>query len=539
MPPPRRAVMHSLRGETLEGMRSAFRHAVPTKFNIGRACTDDLPRGDPAIIQVRDSGEVEVTTFGMLAEATTRFANVLRGMGLVRGDRVGIVLAPGADNMVCHLGAQKAGMVALPLAGLFGPDALTYRLGDSAARAVVTCPEFLDKVVEATSTLEDVAVFVTGNAAVVAPVRSFAQDLQGASSRPTGVDTESDDPATLVYTSGTTGQPKGALHAHRFLFGHLPGYELYYDFFPHGDDVSWTPADWAWLGALMDTVIPSLYYGRPVVTAERRGFDPQFAADLMAEHRVTAAFIPPTALRMMRGAGISRTNLALRTIFTGGEALGEETLTWALDHLGAAINEGYGQTEANLLVGNSSKVFAVRPGSMGKSMPGHTVAVIDGEGNRLIGQVGELAALAPDPVFLLRYWGKPEATEEKYRGDWLLTGDLGIEDQDGYLWFQSRKDDVIMSMGYRIGPGEIEESLLGHPAVAHAAAIGIPDDLRGEVVKAFIVLADGHSPSDHLVEELQQHVRTRLAAHEVPRQIEFRDELPMTTTGKVMRRALR
>lgn len=379
----------------------------------------------------------------------------------------------------------------------------------------------------------DVTVLVTG------PGGSFEEALARASDRFRAVDTAAEDPATLIYTSGTTGPAKGALHAHRFLFGHLPSYELYYDFFPQPHDVAWTPADWAWIGALMDAVIPTLYYGRPVVTAERHRFDPEFAADLMAAQHVTAAFLPPTGLKLMRAAGISRSDLSLRAVFTGGEALGEATLAWGREHLGAAINEGYGQTEANLTVGNSSRLFPVRPGSMGKAMPGHTVRVIDEDGRPVVGEVGELAVLRPDPVMMLGYWQRPEATEDKYRGDWMLMGDLGVEDEDGYLWFSSRKDDVIISSGFRIGPGEIEESLIAHPAVALAAAIGVPDEIRGEVVKAFVVLADGLSPSPQLTAELQEHVRTRLAAHEVPREIEYRDDLPRTATGKIMRRELR
>lgn len=524
-------------GLSLEDMRRELEWRIPARFNLGRACTDDLPPHDPAILRVRLDGSLEATSFGELSRATDRFAHVLQGIGIERGDRVGIVLPQCVETVVAHLGAQKAGAVALPLAGLFGPDALAFRLGDSGARAVVTCPEYVEKLVEAAE--PDVVVFVTGDEPVPPPLRSLAEAMAAASDRFAAVDTASEEPATLIYTSGTTGPPKGALHAHRFLFGHLPSFELYYDFFPRAHDVSWTPADWAWIGALMDTVLPSLYYGRPVVSAEQSRFDPEFAADLLASQRISAAFIPPTALRMMRSPGISRDDLVLRAVFSGGEALGEETLAWAREHLGAEINEGYGQTEANLTVGNSSHVFPVRPGSMGRAMPGHEVHVLDEHGVPVIGTLGEIAVRRPDPVMMLGYWGQPDATDDKYRGDWMLSGDLGVEDEDGYLWFSSRKDDVIMSAGYRIGPGEIEESLIGHPAVALAAVIGVPDEIRGEVPKAFVVLHDGHRPGASLVAELQQHVRSRLAAHEVPRQIEFRAELPRTTTGKILRRALR
>ena len=236
---------------------------------------------------------------------------------------------------------------------------------------------------------------------------------------------------------------------------------------------------------------------------------------------------------------MSRDDLVLRAIFTGGEALGADLLAWASTHLGATINEGYGQTECNLVVGNCSSVWRVRPGSMGRALPGHDVVILDDDGSRVVGKRGRIAVRSPDPVMMLEYWGNRVATTQKYEDGWLITGDLGLEDADGYLWFHARADDVIISSGYRLGPGEIEQSLSGHEAVAMCAVIGWPDEIRGEVPAAFVVLNQGWEPSDDLVEELQHHVRTRLAAHEVPRRITFISELPTTTTGKIMRRALR
>lgn len=289
----------------------------------------------------------------------------------------------------------------------------------------------------------------------------------------------------------------------------------------------------------MDALIPAWYYGMPVLTSEEERFDPGAAFDLMADHRVTLAFLPPTALKMMRASGVTRSDLSLRAIFTGGEPLGAEMLEWAENTLGCHINEGYGQTEANLVVGNCASVWPVRPGSMGRALPGHDVVVQDRDGNRLVGQEGEICIRSPDPVMMLGYWRRPEATEEKYRNGWLLTGDLGIEDADGYLWFRSRMDDVITSRGYRIGPGEIEESLMGHPAVAMCAVVGVTDEIKGQVPAAFAVLNSGFEASDRLASELRNHVRTRLAAHQTPAQVTFVDDLPRTTTGKIMRRALR
>lgn len=515
---------------------ASFRWRVPERFNIGVECSDRHPPSATALVVVDENDRSVTYTFGDLSNMSDRLGNGLRSLGIERGDRVGIVAPQSVETGIAHLALYKIGAVALPLASLFGPDALHYRLGDSGARAVICTPSNLDKVLEAVAGLE-CRVIVTGPDRV----GGFAKfdDLMKRGDRSLEIaDTAAEDPAYLIYTSGTTGQPKGALHAHRNLIGHLPAFELYYEYFPRPGDVHWTPADWAWIGGLMDSLLPSWFFGRPVVVGQR-DFDPEWAVDFLAEYHITCSFLPPTALKMMRASGVARHDLDLRAVFSGGEPLGEEMLAWAEDNLGVRINEGYGQTEANLTVGNCASTWPIKPGSMGRAIPGHDVVVLDADGNRVVGEVGELAVRGPDPVFMLRYWNQPEATRRKYQGDWLLTGDLGREDSDGYLWFTSRKDDVISSMGYRIGPGEVEESLMGHPAVANCAVIGVPDELRGQVVKAFVVLRDGYLRSGELVVELQQHVRTRLAAHEVPRQVVFIEDLPKTTTGKTMRRALR
>lgn len=532
---------------TYASLREHFRWRIPTRFNMGVACADSQPPGRPALVAVDAAGRAAVYTFGDLTRRARRLANLLASLGVEKGDRVGVVVPQSLDTGVAHLAIWRMGAVSLPLASLFGPDALAYRLHDSGAKAVITSPDNFDKVREAAPDLE---VLVTG--------RHLDDLLAAASERHQPVDTAAEDPAYLIYTSGTTGPPKGALHAHRSLLGHLPGFECYYEFAdappegradlavlpdrPSGSerhDVIWTPADWAWIGGLMDVLVPAWYFGMTVVTAHH-DFDPEWAADLMVRRRVTLAFLPPTALKMMRAAGISRAaELSLRAVFTGGEPLGEELLSWANTHLGSVVNEGYGQTEANLVVGNCSSVWPVRPGSMGRALPGHDVQVQDEEGNRLIGQTGEICVRSPDPVMMLQYWNRPDATSAKHRRGWLLTGDLGVEDEDGYLWFVSRKDDVITSMGYRIGPGEIEESLMAHPAVAMCAVVGIPDEVRGQVPAAFVVVKPGVTPSDDLAAQLRHHVKTRLAAHEVPRVVRFVDDLPRTTTGKIMRRALR
>ncbi len=511
---------------TYEDLIEGFSYQIPERFNLGAACTDPHPPDSTAVISVAASGEATRTTFGELSGQTSRLAGALTSVGIERGDRVGVVAPQSLDVGIAHLAIWKLGAISIPLASLFGPDALRYRLADSGAKLAIVSAENRAKVVEASPGLE---ILETGT--------RMLEEMSKASPA-TVADTAAEDPVFLIYTSGTTGPPKGALHAHRTIFGHLPAFELYYDFAPQPGDVIWTPADWAWIGALMDVVIPAWYHGMAVLTADQ-DFEPNAAVRLMVDHGVTLAFLPPTALKMMRAAGVDGSGLNLRAIFTGGEPLGEEMLTWAQNELGCPINEGYGQTEANIVVGNSSRVWPVRPGSMGRAIPGHEIQVQDDDGNRLIDEVGEIVVKAPDPVMMLEYWNRPDATDAKFRDGWLLTGDLGREDADGYLWFESRKDDVISSMGYRIGPGEIEESLMGHPAVAMCTVIGVPDEIRGQVPAAFVVLTQGHAPTERLAAELQHHVRSRLAAHEVPRRITFLDDLPRTTTGKIMRRALR
>jgi acetyl-CoA synthetase len=344
----------------------------------------------------------------------------------------------------------------------------------------------------------------------------------------------------MVYTSGTTGPPKGALHGHRVLLGHFPGVEYHHEFLPQAGDRLWTPADWAWAGGLLNVLLPGLALGVPVVARKSEKFDPEEAFALMADAEIRNTFIPPTALRMLRGAGKPKRQLALRTVASGGEALGVETYEWGRAALGLTINEFYGQTECNIVLSSCAAIGVTRPGAIGLPVPGHDVGVIRDDGTLCRpGEQGQIAVRRPDPVMFLEYWKRPDATREKFIGDWMTTGDQGAADEDGYVRFVGRDDDVITSAGYRIGPGEIEDCLIRHPAVALAAAVGKPDPLRTEIVKAFVVLKPGYSASEALAAEIQAFVRTRLSAHEYPREVAFINEMPMTTTGKVIRRLLR
>lgn len=519
-----------------------FRWRVPERYNIGvDICDRHADAGiGTALIHVLGDGTVREVSFTELKRASNRLANVLVGAGLARGDRVAILLPQRPETAIAHIAAHKAGMVSVPLFTLFGEDALRYRLADSGAAALITDRESLPKIAALRDRLPDLKlVLVADEDRDGADWEAFAPALAAASDRFTPVDTLADDPAIIIYTSGTTGPPKGALHAHRVLLGHLPGVEFPQEFFPKPGDRFWTPADWAWIGGLIDVLLPSLHHGVPVVAHRFAKFDPEAAFDFIARHGVRNAFLPPTALKMMRQVPGARCE-AMRSIGSGGESLGSELLDWGRRTFGFTINEFYGQTECNLVVGNCASIMEVRPGSMGKPIPGHEVAIVDADGNPVpAGETGAIAVRRGDPVMFLRYWNKPEATRDKYAGDWMLTGDLGRCDEDGYLHYVGRDDDVITSAGYRIGPSEIEDCLMTHPAVALAAAIGVPDPLRTQAVKACVVLADGHAASEDLKRSIQNHVKTRLAAHEYPRIVEFVDALPMTTTGKIMRRVLR
>lgn len=526
------------------GLVAGFSWSIPERYNIGVDVCDRWAEAEPqrvAIVEVRDRS-VATTSFGALREASNRLAGALRALGIARGDRIGVLLPQSAAVVIAHGAAYKLGAIALPLAGAFGPDALSYRLSDSGARVLVTDAAGLAKVATLRPSLPDLSVVISLDGAAVDAL-GYADLVAGASPNFAAVETEADDPALMIYTSGTTGLAKGALHAHRVLLGHMPGFLMMHDFPPRPGDRMWTPSDWAWAGGLLNATLPSLRLGVPVVARPLARFEPEDAFRLIAEQAITTAFLPPTALRMLRGVADPRGRYdlgRLRNIASAGEALGPETFAWAQAELGLTIGEAYGQTECNLVLAACPSAGVARAGSTGRPVPGHRVAILRPDGSEAaVDEPGEIAVARPDPVMFLRYWNQPEATRKKFSGDWMLTGDTARRDADGYVHFIGRDDDLITSAAYRIGPAEIEDCLNGHPAVAMAAAVGKPDPLRTEIVKAYVVLRGGYSPSDRLAAEIQAFVRTRLSAHEYPREIAFRDHLPMTTSGKIIRRQLR
>jgi acetyl-CoA synthetase len=513
---------------------------IPAQFNIGVDMADKWAAIEPDRVAIiaYDDGEHRTTSFAELALQSNRLANLLVAMGLQREDRVAVLAPQRPETAVAHAAIFKAGGISVPLFSLFGSDALHHRLADSGTRFVIADAEGKAKVQAIGDSLPALERIIDMDD----PADGGWGLVEASSGTFTPVPTRADDPALIIYTSGTTGSSKGTLHAHRVLLGHLPGVEMSHGGLPRPGDCLWTPADWAWIGGLLDIMLPALHHGVPVVAKRFEKFDADEALRLMQDCAVTAAFLPPTALRMLRQVPDpgKRWQLALRSIASGGESLGEELLTWAEREFGIGINEFYGQTECNMIVSSCGSWFPGRPGAMGRPVPGHDVRIIDDAGNVLPpGEEGHIAVRAPDPVMLLRYWNNPAATTEKFIGDMLVTGDRGIADADGFLHFIGRSDDVITSAGYRIGPGEIEDCLLKHPAVATTGVVGVPDALRTEAVTAFVVLREGVEGTALLARALQDHVRSRLGGHQYPRAVHFVAELPMTITGKIVRRELR
>ena len=546
-------------------LHANFRWQVPAQFNMAEVCcrrwaaTPALGR-ETALIADGLHAPARHHSRAELAEAANRLSNLLRGLGVQRGDRVAIVLPQRFETAVAYMAVLQLGAVGMPLSQLFGPEALAFRLQDSEAVVAICDEATLANVLSVRAECPALRQVLGVGAAGASADIDWGTALAKVQSRFELVPTLADDPAVLIYTSGTTGNPKGALIPHRALIGNLTGFvcsQNWFGFDPwdasvKSDAMFWSPADWAWTGGLMDALLPSLYFGRPIVGYNGR-FTPEVAFELMQRHGVTHSFLFPTALKAMMKAvpkPRGRYRLKLQALMSAGEAVGDAVFAYCREQLGVTVNEMFGQTEINYIVGNCSRLWPAKPGSMGKGYPGHRVAVIDDDGNECpVGVPGDVAVHRldvhgqPDPIFFLGYWKNEAATRAKYTGDpassWCRTGDMATRDADGYLWYQGRADDVFKSSGYRIGPSEIENCLVKHPAVANAAVVPKPDAERGALVKAYVVLAGGFEGSPALVAELQQHVKGQLAPYEYPKEIEFIDALPMTTTGKVQRRVLR
>ncbi|MEO7953629.1 MAG: AMP-binding protein [Polaromonas sp.] len=561
-------------------LHTGFRWQVDEYFNIAEACcrrwaeVAEGKRSATKKIAIRDHRPGTTAlfhTYFELQRAADALSQVLAGLGVQRGDRVAIVMPQRFETAVAYMAVFQMGAVAMPLSMLFGPEALAFRLQDSEAVLAICDESSIASVKAVRAQCPSLRTVVAAGAAAGQGDLDYdgalADRQRAGHARFTAVKTRADEAAILIYTSGTTGPPKGALIPHRALIGNLPGFVCSQNWFGFdgldnrtSDAVFWSPADWAWTGGLMDALLPTLYFGRPIVAFNGR-FSPELAFSLMEEQGVTHTFLFPTALKAMMKAfprPRERFKLRLQGMMSAGEAVGDAVFAYCRDQLGVVVNEMFGQTEINYVVGNCSKFWLAKPGSMGKGYPGHLVAVIDDQGHECaVGVPGDVAVNRfdvhgdPDPIFFLGYWKNDAATRAKFTGDWCRTGDLARRDADGYLWYEGRADDVFKAAGYRIGPGEIENCLVKHPAVANAAVVPKPDRERGAVVKAYVVLApDLIAARDRivwtraefdlkLVAELQAHVKNLLAPYEYPKEIEFIDALPMTTTGKVQRRVLR
>ncbi len=545
--------------EQYVALYQAFRWKVPKRFNIATVCSDRWARtNSTAIIEERDGLAARSFSFRELDRAANRCANGLIAAGIQKGDRVAIILPQRFETAVIHMACYKMGAIAMPMSVLFGPEALEFRFNDSGTKLAFADAQYIENVRAVRPLCHTLNTVIVLNA----PRVEYKTHLDETAWAPwwakgndsfATVRTLASDPCDLIYTSGTTGPPKGALIPHSAMIGNLTGFVASQNWFPKPRDVFWSPADWAWTGGLMDALLPSLYFGKPIV-AYRGRFGAEKALDILSKHNVTNSFLFPTALKMIMKAvpePLSAFNLSLRALMSAGESVGETLFNWCDQALGVAPNEMFGQTELNYVVGNSVEQWPAQPGSIGRAYPGHRVAVIDDNGIEVpSGQIGEIAVNrfdmhgVADPVFFIGYWNNHEATARKFTGDWCRTGDLATQDELGNLWYAGRADDMFKAAGYRIGPSEIENCLVKHEAVANAAVVPKPDAERGAIVKAYVVLTPGATALEgfneaDLVEQLKAHVKDKLAPYEYPKEIEFVSELPMTTTGKVQRRILR
>jgi acetyl-CoA synthetase len=516
-------------------------------YNMGFDVCDKWYQQDPeklAIIHKQDDGEVKHYNFRDLYENSNAICNTLVADGFEQGDRVAILLPQAPEVAFAHIATYKLAGIAVPLFALFGEEAIKFRLQNSGTRFVVTNKDGAKKIASFLSELPDLEKIYCIDGCIEDSsegsedlYQRIAESEKTFTVRPTTLET----PALIIYTSGTTGQPKGALHGQRVLLGHLAGVEISHNFLPQENDIFWTPADWAWIGGLYDVLMPALHHGVPVVCHRFKKFDPELVYQLIADLKIKNIFFPPTAIKMLATVKNpeQRWNFNVRSIASGGESLGSALHQWGQQTFNLQINEFYGQTECNMVVSSCSEIMQTPAGFMGRAVPGHKVEIVDDQGNIVAPhEVGNIAIYKDSPSQFLRYWQNEKATAAKYVGDWLLTGDCGAKDEAGFIKFFARDDDVITSSGYRIGPGEIEDCLIKLPSIKMAAVIGKPDKTRTEIVKAFIVLNEEFSPSDELKQQIMDYVKTKLSAHEYPREVEFINALPMTTTGKVIRKQL-
>jgi acetyl-CoA synthetase len=497
---------------------------VPERYNIAADVCDKHPRDKQAMIWERYDGEKRELTWGELQDLSNQAANWLAEHGVQRGDRVAVVLPPTPETAAIFFATWKLGAILLSMSVLYGDDGIRHRLTDSQAKVLVTdepnAPRFDASWVDEILVLD-------------------ADTLPGRSTDFETADTSAEDPAQLYYTSGTTGVAKGVVHAHRYILAHE---EFVYCHDVQDGERFHGMGEWAWAAGIAPLLGPWRLGAVQCVFQRKGGFDPNDQLDFLSRHEVTNVFTTPTAMRAMMALGnvAERYRQKFRIVCSAGEPLNPEAIRWFREQYGITVLDFYGLTESYPLCGNFP-FMEVREGSMGRTMPGWDVQILDEDEKPVAqGERGEICLRArSNPHYPLEYWNRPEDTREVFGGEWFHTKDAAMQDEDGYVWYAGRADDVIIAAGYRIGPFEVESACLEHPAVKEAAAVASPDPVKGNVVKAFIVLAEGHEPSDELVKEIQHFVRDRLSAYAYPRKIEFVDDLPKTLTGKIRRIELR
>ncbi|SFR58628.1 acetyl-CoA synthetase [Halogeometricum rufum] len=520
---------------------------APERLNVAHETVDRHAedREKVALYQVGTDGELTKTTFWELADRSSQFANVLAELGVERGDRVFSYMPRIPEHYVALVGTLKHGAVWGSVNERFGPDGISYRLDDCDASVVVTTTDNRDTVAEALTDAPSVEHVVTVDRGGGAPVDdiAFGPALDDASTTHEAADTGGEDDALLYYTSGTTGLAKGVLHKQRWIAGVAATQQYAVDLQP--GDLYWSTGDLGWLTGAINT-LGAWFWGASLFTYEGE-FDPEAWVELLDEYPVDVLFSVPTAYRMLRERDelLADADVDLRHALSIGEPLSAGVVEWGRETLGVTILDTYGQTETGNMIINNYPTMDLKPGSMGKPLPGIEADIVDPDTGEVLdpGETGEIAERGDYPCFFAEYWNKPEQTADCFvdgpSGEWYLSGDLAYKDEDGYFWFEGRADDVILSSGYRIGPFEVESALGEHEAVAESAVVPKPHRERGNIVKAYVVLSEGTEPSEELKEDIKNHVKTELSAHEYPREIEFRDELPKTVTGKIRRTELR
>jgi acetyl-CoA synthetase len=534
------------RYDDYEQAYSEFEWNLPETFNIAEAVCGQwamAPDGKRrvALFYEREDGTRETYTFWQVQRTANRVANALESLGVERGDRVGIILPQRPETLFANLGVLQMGATAVPLSVLYGTDGLRYRLDHSDTTVAIVDEKRAETLSELEPKLDDLETVVTlGDIDALDDISGHRWEETVASASPEydTVATGIDESAYIIYTSGTTGTPKGAHHAHRKLIGYVPGWQILNDF-PGEGAVHFTPAGWSWVGGLFAVVFSAWFHGQPVVGYGGQ-FDPADTYELLETYGVTNPLLTSTMIRMMMEEDHEAYDLDVDVVASGGEKVAPDLHEYVREEWGATLNEIYGMTECNFVVVTNDEFVGRNWEASGRPVPGHRVKVIDDETGEVLddGEIGHIAVERPDPSMLLEYWNEPERTHETFVGDWMKTGDAGSRDADGFIHYQGRADDVIITSGYRVSPLEVEEVIREHESITDAVVVGVDHETRGTVIKSFLKPAAGVSGSSELADEVKALVRDREAAYKYPREVEFVSEFPTTVSGKIQRHKL-